>query len=64
MKLEKNLNKTGRLIRFGFALVLFMASIYYKNLTLLFAAAFVLIEALFSWCIVYQLLGINKCKLK
>lgn len=62
--LKKNLNKTGRLLRFVTAVVLFILSLVFKNFTLLLVGAFVLFEALFSWCILYHFLGINKCKLK
>lgn len=61
MKLKKNLNRSGRIARLIFALVLFTASIYYHSLTLLFVGAFVLFEVLFSFCLFYHLMGINKC---
>lgn len=62
--LKKNLNKTGRLVRFIAAVVLFVLSLVFKNFILLLVGAFVLFEALFSWCIVYHFLGINQCKMK
>lgn len=62
--IKKNLNQSGRRVRFLMAILLFVFSLFFKSFTLLFIGAFVLFEALFSWCIVYHFLGINQCKLK
>lgn len=62
--MKKNLDRSGRILRFVVAIVLFTASIYLQSFTLLFIAAFTLFEALFSWCILYHFLKINKCNIK
>jgi hypothetical protein len=59
--MKKNIGPKDRRLRFTIALLLFGAA-YWKMSWILFAAGlFVLFEAVFSWCIVYQLLGKNSC---
>lgn len=64
MKLQKNLNLSGRLLRGAFAVILFVLATIYSSYTLLFAAIFCLFEALFSWCALFQIFGINQCRIK
>lgn len=59
--MKKNLDTLGRLIRLAISAVLFYLSAEFKSKFLLLAAAFTLFEALFSWCVLYQILGINHC---
>jgi hypothetical protein len=63
-KMRKNIGTVDRLIRLGVAVALFVYA--YKKMSWLafFGGVFVFCEALFSWCILYQLLGKNSCPLK
>lgn len=61
--MKKNLDLSGRLLRLGLSLVLFILAYSSHSAVLLLAAMFTLYEAMASWCIVYQLLGINHCPL-
>ena len=64
MKLSKNIDFSGRLIRLVVALFL-LAIAYWKGSWILFAAAlFVLFESLAGWCVLYQILGKNSCSVK
>jgi hypothetical protein len=61
MKLTKNLNTSGRLLRLAIA-ILFLAYAYWNGSWIALAASlFTAFEALFSWCVLYQLLGKNSC---
>lgn len=59
-----NIGLYGRILRFCLALILLIYSYYFHSWIALLASIFVFIEARFSWCIVYQLLGINTCSVK
>lgn len=59
--LEKNLDTKGRVLRFIIACVLLGFAWWYSSWILLIFAIFTFLESLLSWCIVYQLLGINEC---
>lgn len=61
--MKKNLDLSGRLLRLGLSIVLFILAYSSHSFLLLLAAMFTLYEAIASWCIVYQLLGINHCPL-
>ncbi|OGN63655.1 MAG: hypothetical protein A3E80_02675 [Chlamydiae bacterium RIFCSPHIGHO2_12_FULL_49_9] len=61
MKLTKNIGSTGRLIRLGVCLLLLGYAYWKGSWIALGAALFVFFEVYFSWCIVYQILGINSC---
>lgn len=61
--MKKNLGTRGRLIRFVMSLLLFVLAWRNQSLLLFGAALFTLYEALASWCVIYQLLGINHCPL-
>ncbi|MGL5264527.1 MAG: YgaP family membrane protein, partial [Candidatus Rhabdochlamydia sp.] len=50
-----------RFIRLGLALILIGCSIWKSSWILLFFGIFTLLEAFFSWCVLYQLLGKNSC---
>jgi hypothetical protein len=59
--LKKNINGYGRLFRFAIAIALLVVS-YLKHSWIAFGfGVFVLFEAAFSWCILYQILGKNSC---
>ncbi len=63
-KLTKNINTTGRLIRFALAIVLLLYAFWKSSWIALVFAIFVFFESLMSWCIVYQILGKNSCPIK
>jgi hypothetical protein len=58
---RKNLGPFGRLIRLALSAFLFYYAYENRSYIALGFAVFTLYEALFSWCIVYQILGINQC---
>lgn len=57
----KNLNANGRLIRAILAVLLLAYAILEKSWLSLLLSLFVFFEAYMSWCVLYQLLGINHC---
>ncbi|MGL4539795.1 MAG: YgaP family membrane protein [Candidatus Rhabdochlamydia sp.] len=59
--MKKNLGFKDRFIRLGLALILIGCSIWKSSWILLFFGIFTLLEAFFSWCVLYQLLGKNSC---
>lgn len=61
MKLQKNIGTWGRWGRFAIGLLLLWLSHVEQSFVLLFFALFAFFESLMSWCVVYQLLGINRC---
>lgn len=56
-----NLDKNGKLLRLGIGCVLLGLSMYYNSIILLLVALFTFFEALFSWCVIYALLGKSSC---
>lgn len=62
--MKKNIGTPDRLIRLSIASILFIYA-YVQSSWLAFGfGLFTLFEALFSWCILYQILGKNSCPLK
>ncbi|MCU0105534.1 DUF2892 domain-containing protein [Acholeplasma vituli] len=70
MKLQKNVGSIDKLVRYGIAAVLVIVGILLWNTlaalsVVLFVFAVVLsLTALFSFCGLYSLFGINTCKLE
>ncbi len=62
--MKKNIGTPDRLLRLAIAIVLLILAYLNSSWILLLAGGFVLFEATFSWCIMYQLLGKNSCPLK
>ncbi|MGB7977765.1 MAG: DUF2892 domain-containing protein [Chlamydiales bacterium] len=62
--MKKNIGPMDRLIRLGVAIALFVLAYLNVSWILLLIGAFVLFEALFSWCFLYQILGKNSCPRK
>jgi DUF2892 family protein len=61
---KKNIGKRGRILRFFIALLLLIFAFLEKSWITFFLSLFVFFEALFSWCVLYQLLGKNSCPLE
>ena len=61
MIFSKNIDKTGRLIRFFIGLILLGIAYWKMSWIFLFFALFTFFEAFMSWCVVYQILGKNSC---
>lgn len=61
MKLSKNIDNTGRWMRFAFAILLLGVAYWKMSWIALILALFVFFESAMSWCIVYQILGKNSC---
>ncbi len=64
LKLNKNIDTAGRLIRSALAILLLIYAYWQSSWIALFFALFVFFEAFMSWCIVYQILGKNSCPIK
>lgn len=70
MKLQRNVGSIDKLVRYGLALVLVVIGILVWNSSMalsiaLFVFAIALtLTALFSFCGLYSLFGINTCKLE
>lgn len=62
--MKKNLSTQGRLLRLGIAIILFGLAWFYWSWILLGFGLFTLYEAVASWCILYQIFGINSCSIK
>lgn len=60
----KNLGQRDRVIRGIISAVLFVAAFYTQSWILLLFGLFTLFETVMSWCVLYQLMGINTCPLK
>ncbi|MGB8088855.1 MAG: DUF2892 domain-containing protein [Candidatus Rhabdochlamydia sp.] len=59
--MKKNIGSKDRLIRLSLAFILIVCSIWKSSWLFLIFGMFTLLEALFSWCILYQILGKNSC---
>jgi hypothetical protein len=64
MKLKKNLNLSGRLLRGSIAFILLILGLKENSTLLLVASLFVFLEAIFSYCVLFGMLGINQLKKK
>jgi Protein of unknown function (DUF2892) len=64
MKFTKNLDLLGRILRLVISAILFGLSYKFSSWILLLAGLFTLAEALFSWCLLFAIFGINHCRLK
>ncbi len=64
MKLKKNMGKQDRILRLSMAIGLLLLAIWFKSWVLLAASLFVFVEAIFSWCILYQFIGKSTCPIK
>lgn len=64
MKLRKNIGTVDRLIRLIIALLLLGYAYWKMSWIALIFGLFTLGEAVFSWCILYQLLGKSSCPIK
>jgi hypothetical protein len=58
---KKNINQKGRLLRFAVAILLLVYAIWQHSWIAFALAVFTLLEAAFSWCVFYQLMGWNSC---
>lgn len=59
--MKKNIGTPGRLLRLAIAILLFIYAYWQWSWIALLFGLFVLFEAAFSWCVVYQILGKNSC---
>jgi len=64
MKLTKNIDFSGRIIRLIIALLLLGLAYWRSSWVIFVLALFVLFEALMGWCALYQILGKNSCLTK
>lgn len=62
--MKKNIGTKDRLIRLAVALLLFGYAFWQSSWIAFAAGLFTLIESLFSWCILYQILGKSSCPIK
>ena len=63
-KMKKNMNTFDRLVRLAIAILFFIMAYKEGSWLLFLAGGFIFFEAVFSWCIVYQILGKNSCPRK
>jgi hypothetical protein len=61
--MKKNIGTKDRLVRFILAIILFVVAFWQESLIALLLGLFTLFEACASWCILYQWLGKNTCKI-
>lgn len=61
--MKKNLGTFDRIVRLIFGLLLLLYAWWQVSWIALIFALFTFYEAFASWCIIYQLLGINRCPL-
>ena len=60
---KKNMSSADRFVRLVLAVGLLVWAVYSSSFIAAFFGLFTLYEVLSHWCIVYQLLGINRCPL-
>lgn len=58
---KKNINTTGRIIRFVLVCLLLAYAWWASSYIAFGLALFTLFEVFMSWCIIYQILGKNDC---
>lgn len=58
---EKNIDNFGRLWRFLLGVALLAYAIWASSWLALIFALFCFFQALFSWCVMYQIFGWNSC---
>lgn len=61
--MQKNIGLSDRLVRLAIAVILFAYAWKYSSIVALCFGVFTLYEVLTSWCVLYQLLGKNSCKI-
>ncbi len=61
---KKNIDTSGRLIRFILAVLLLLLAIWQESWIIFLLSIFTFFEALMSWCVVYQLIGKNSCPIE
>lgn len=59
--LKKNINNAGRIQRLVIALILFILAFWFQSWILAAFGLFTILEAYFSWCVLYQIMGWNSC---
>jgi hypothetical protein len=62
--MEKNIGIKDRLVRFALGIALMLYGWWTASWIALGLGVFTLLEAGFSWCILYWLIGKNSCPLK
>lgn len=63
MKMKKNVGQIDQIIRYALA-VIFVVLAFRISLWFLLGAAVMLFTALFSFCGLYKIFGINTCKIE
>jgi uncharacterized membrane protein HdeD (DUF308 family) len=61
LKPKKNIGLIDRIVRITIGVALIIYSYFQMSLLALFFGIFSIYEGLNSWCILYQLIGINTC---
>ena len=67
MKIKKNIGAVDRVIRIVMGIVLLILAFFsagWSAVILAVAGLFCLFEGAVSWCVLYQLLGKNSCRIK
>jgi uncharacterized membrane protein len=64
MKLKKNVGKVDQIVRYVIAAVLIVLAFVLPLYWLLIPAAIAIFTAVFSFCGLYRLFGINTCKIE
>ena len=61
--MHKNIGKKDRWIRFGIGVLILVYAYWKMSWIALIGAVFCFFEALFSWCVFYQIIGKSSCPL-
>jgi hypothetical protein len=64
MKIEKNINFTGRLLRLLVGMALLLYALWNMSGIALLLSLFVFFEYVMSWCVIYQILGKKSCDIR
>jgi hypothetical protein len=62
--LPQNIGTSGRIFRLVIAIALLFYAYYEKSWLALAASLFTFFESYMSWCVMYHILGINRCPVK
>ena len=59
--MKRNLNLTDRIWRLLLALICLALALWQNSWLIAAIGMFILVEVVFSWCIIYQMVGKNNC---
>ena len=62
--MKKNMGKRDRFLRLGISVLLFGVCFWHFSWIIFALGLFTLFESIFSWCVLFQVLGKSSCPLE